>query len=63
MLADHTINPNDPTFFTSPDYQDVLASLRAEAPIFEYAPGLWTVARYEDIRNLSRDPEHFCSGR
>jgi cytochrome P450 len=37
--------------------------LRRESPVFEYAPGLWTVARYEDIRDLSRDPAHFCSGR
>ena len=26
-------------------------------------PGFWAVTRYEDIRNLSRDPGHFCSGR
>ena len=38
-------------------------TLRAEAPVFECAPGFWTVARYEDIRDLSRDPSHFCSGR
>ena len=29
----------------------------------ECAPGFWAVSRYEDIRNLSRDPGHFCSGR
>ncbi len=29
----------------------------------ECAPGFWAVTRYEDIRNLSRDPAHFCSGR
>jgi len=63
MLADHTINPMDPSFFTRPNYHEVLASLRAEAPIFEYEPGLWTVACYEDIRDLSRNPSQFCSGR
>jgi cytochrome P450 len=29
----------------------------------EYAPGSWTVARYDDVRAISRDPERFCSGR
>jgi cytochrome P450 len=63
MLADQTINPMEAAFFTRPDYHDVLAELRSEAPVFEYAPGLWTVARYEDIRDLSRDPARFCSGQ
>ena len=63
MPGDQTIDPNDAGFFTRPDYHQVLARLRSEAPVFEYAPGLWTVARYEDIRDLSRDPGHFCSGR
>ncbi len=63
MLSDHIINPMDASFFTRPDYHDVLAALRAEAPVFEYAPGLWTVARYQDIRDLSRDPARFCSGQ
>jgi cytochrome P450 len=63
VLADQTINPMEATFFTRSDYHEVLADLRAEAPVFEYAPGRWTVARYEDIRNLSRDPAHFCSGQ
>jgi len=41
----------------------VLARLRAEDPVHECAPGFWAVTRYEDIRELSRDPQHFCSGR
>jgi cytochrome P450 len=63
VLADQTINPMEATFFTRADYHEVLADLRAEAPVFEYAPGRWTVARYEDIRDLSRDPARFCSGQ
>jgi cytochrome P450 len=63
MLADHTINPMDAGFFTGADYHEVLSALRAEAPVFEYAPGLWTVARYDDIRNLSRDPGRFSSSQ
>ena len=27
----------------------------------ECAPGFWAVTRYEDIRDLSRDPARFCS--
>jgi cytochrome P450 len=62
MMGDQTIDPRDPGFFTRDDYHDVLARLRAEAPVRECAPGFWTVARYEDIRDLSRDPGRFCSG-
>ena len=57
------IDPRDPAFFVRSDYYDVLARLRAEDPVHECAPGFWAVTRYEDIRNLSRDPAHFCSGR
>ena len=38
------------------DYYEVLARLRAEAPIFEFARASKTVARHEDIREISRDP-------
>ncbi len=57
------IDPRDAAFFVRDDYYAVLARLRAEDPVHECAPGLWAVSRYEDIRNLSRDPAHFCSGR
>jgi cytochrome P450 len=59
--VDQTIHPSDPWFFTRPDYHDVLTTLRHEAPLWEYSPGLWTVARYEQIREISRDPLRFCS--
>jgi cytochrome P450 len=62
MFGDQTIDPRDPAFFLRDDYHDVLARLRAEAPVYECAPGFWTIARYEDIRDLSRDPARFCSG-
>lgn len=62
-LADLDIDPGVPGFFLRPDYYEVLARLRAEAPIYEYAPGIKTVARHEDIREISRDPARFCSGR
>jgi len=62
MLADHTIDPRDATFFVRPDYHEVAGRTADGGAVYEYAPGLWTVARYEDIRGLSRDPGHFCSG-
>jgi cytochrome P450 len=57
------VDPREAAFFHRDDYYDVLARLRAEDPVHECAPGFWAVTRYEDIRNLSRDPGHFCSGR
>jgi cytochrome P450 len=57
------IDPRDAAFFLRDDYYDVLARLRADDPVHECAPGFWVVTRYEDIRNLSRDPGQFCSGR
>lgn len=57
------IDPTTPGFFLRPDYYEVLARLRSEAPIHEVAPGIKTVACYEDIREISRDPGRFCSSR
>jgi cytochrome P450 len=57
------IDPGTPGFFLRPDYYDVLYRLRTEAPVFEYAPGIKAVTRYHDIREISRNPETFCSGR
>ncbi|MGZ4800198.1 MAG: cytochrome P450 [Acidimicrobiia bacterium] len=57
------IDPSTPGFFLQPDYYEVLARLRTEAPVFEYAPGIKAITRYHDIRAISRDPETFCSGR
>lgn len=54
-------DPTDPDFFIRPDYFDVLATLRAEAPIHRVAEGLVTIARYDDIREISRDPARFRS--
>jgi cytochrome P450 len=57
------LDPEVPGLFTRPDYFDVLARLRTEAPVFEYAPGSWLVAQHADVRAVSRDPARFCSGR
>ena len=57
------IDPRDAAFFARADLFEVLASLRADDPVHECEPGFWIVTRYNDIRDLSRDPAHFCSGR
>lgn len=62
-LEDLAIDPSTPGFFLRPDYYEVLARLRAEAPIYECAPGIKLVSRHDDIREISRDPERFCSSR
>jgi cytochrome P450 len=57
------IDPRDAAFFARPDYHEVLGRLRAEDPVHECGPGFWALTRFEDIRDLSRDPQDFCSGR
>lgn len=61
--AEVAIDPTMPGFSLRPDYYEVLARLRAESPVFEYARGAKLVTRYHDIRAISRDPGRFCSGR
>jgi cytochrome P450 len=56
-------DPGSPGQSTRPDHFDVLRRLRAEDPVHRYAPHRWAVARYDDVRTVSRDPERFCSGR
>ena len=57
------VDPAEPGFFLRPDYYDVLARLRDDAPLLEVEPGVKLVSRYDDIRTVSRDPARFCSGR
>ena len=49
--------------FRRDDYYAVLADLRARDDLPEYEPGSRAVARYADIREISRDPARFCSGQ
>ena len=55
--------------------EEGFAELRASAPVpwhrqpeskllpeSEGTGGYWAVVRYEDVREISRDPERFCSG-
>ena len=61
--TDVNIRITEPGFFNQPDYYDVLARLRAEAPVFNSEPNTWLVTRYDDIRAISRDTAHFTSQR
>jgi cytochrome P450 len=56
-------NPFSPDFYGDPGYFDILRRLRNHAPVHRVAQDTLTVARYADIREVSHDPERFCSGR
>ena len=56
-------DPRDPGFRTRADFHQLTARLRAEAPVHEVAPGLKVVSRYEDIREVSRDPGRFVNAQ
>jgi cytochrome P450 len=62
-VADLRLDLTKPGFYLRPDYFDVLADLRTNAPVVRTRDGSWAVTRYDDIRSISRDPEHFDSGR
>jgi cytochrome P450 len=62
-MASPTLNPEILGTFTDPGYFDDLARLRRTNPVHEYAPHSWTIAAYDDVRTVSRDPMRFCSGR
>ena len=62
-LLDLGLDPEVPGLLTRPDYFELLRRLRAEAPVFAYRPGGWLLSRYADVRDVSRDPARFCSGR
>ena len=57
-----SLNPEILGSFVTADYYDELARLRRDEPVVSYTPGSWTVARYDDVRAVSRDPERFRSG-
>jgi cytochrome P450 len=54
-------DPTVPGYYLRADYYELLADLRRDAPVHEFAPGMVTIARYSDIREISRDPARFCS--
>ena len=62
-MAIPDFDPRDPGFRTRPDFHELTARLRAESPVHEVAPGLKVLSRYEDIREVSRDPSRFLNAR
>jgi cytochrome P450 len=62
-VADLRLDLARPGFYLRPDYFDVLADLREQAPVYRTLDGSWAVTRYDDIRSISRDPDRFASGR
>ncbi len=56
------VAPNDPHWWLK-EAEQAYPWLRANAPMFEYEPGIKVVSRYDDIRAISRDPENFCSSK
>jgi cytochrome P450 len=56
------VEPESPGWFSDPEYFDILARLRADEPVRRYADHAWTIAGYDDVRSVSRDPERFKSG-
>ncbi len=58
-----TLDPRIPGTFTAPDYYERLAELRADAPVHQVDDDVFTVARYEEVRAISRNPTDFCSSR
>jgi cytochrome P450 len=63
VVAAPLADPESPAWFARPDHFEVLARLRREAPVTRYAPHAWTVASYEHVREVSRDPQRFSSAR
>jgi cytochrome P450 len=60
-VDDSPADPTVPGYYLREDYYELLADLRRNAPVHEFAPGMLTIARYDDIREISRDPARFCS--
>lgn len=58
-LAD--LDVSRPGFYLQDDYYDVLSWLRANDPVHRSANGMVLVSRYEDIRQVSRDPSTYTS--
>ena len=57
------LDPRLPGTFNRSDYFERLAELRADAPVHQIDDDVFTVARYEEVRTISRNPTDFCSSR
>lgn len=52
-----------PGLYLRPDYYELMARLRSEAPALRTKDGSRAITRYDDIRAISRDPARFVSSR
>ncbi|HWE54679.1 MAG TPA: cytochrome P450 [Acidimicrobiales bacterium] len=52
-----------PGFYLRDDYYEVLSWLRANDPVHRTGDGTVLISRYDDIRQVSRDPSAFTSRR
>lgn len=57
------LNVEQAGFYLRDDYYDLLAWLRANSPVHRSANGMWLVSGYEEIREISRQPERYTSRR
>src|SRR5689334_5866752 len=58
-----TIDVEKPGFYLREDYFELLAWLRANEPVFRSPNGMVLVTRYDDIREVSRQPLRYTSRR
>jgi cytochrome P450 len=57
------VDPETAGWFNDPTYFETMRTLRSDSPVHPYADCSWVVARYDDVRAISRDPQRFCSSR
>ena len=57
------LDVEQPGFYLREDYDDLLAWLRANDPVHRSANGMVLVSRYDDIREVSREPARYSSRR
>ena len=65
-LAD--VNLSNPEVFVRGEQHAIFRLLRAEAPVHwnaptDYCQGFWSITRYDDLMQVSRDPATFISGK
>ncbi len=55
----------DPASFADGQPHEQFRWLRDNAPVYRHAepdgPGFWAVTRYDDVRDVGRDPDHYSS--
>jgi cytochrome P450 len=55
----------DPASFANGQPHEQFRWLREHAPVYRHdepdGPGFWAVTRYDDVREVGRDPEHYSS--